>query len=202
MSDEQANPSARRRSGEVERLRELERPNEGPVLELIDAHTLGLPDEAALREHARRVCSQTDANHTCRSYSYPLALIATHTNRVGCDIERVAPCDEAFADSIRTPAERVAAGACRDDGGLDPMGRYPNPTGEMAATAELDRRITSLWSSKEALAKALGNALDYDPRRLQGPGSWPDGRSGPWRTREIELPDGYVGWVCWCVTES
>lgn len=177
MSNEHANLGARRRSGE------LERPNEGPGLELIDAHRLGLPDEAALREHARRVCSQTDANHTCRSYSYPLALIATHTDRVGCDIERMAPCDEAFADSIRTPAERAAA----DDD---------------ADQADRDRRITSLWSSKEALAKALGDALDYDPRRLEGPGSWPDGRSGPWRTREIELPDGYVGWVCWCVTES
>jgi len=198
VSDEQANPSARRRSGE------LERPNGGPGLELIDAHRLGLPDEAALREHARLVCSQTNANHTCRSYSYPLALIATHTNRVGCDIERVAPCDEAFAESIRTPAEQAAAAACHDDGDLDPMGRDANPTGEVtaAAIAELDHRITSLWSSKEALAKALGDALDYDPRRLQGPGSWPDGRSGPWRAQEIGLPDGYVGWVCWCVTES
>ncbi len=176
--------------------------SEGLGIQLLDARTLGFADEAALREHARRVCSQTGANHTCRSYSYPLALIATHTNRVGCDIERVAPCDEAFADSIRTPAEQAAAAACRDGGDLDPMGKDVNPTGEATAAAELDRRITSLWSSKEALAKALGDALDYDPRRLEGPGSWPDGRSGPWRAQEIELPDGYVGWVCWCVTES
>lgn len=144
---------------------------------------LDLADEATLREHCRELCARIEARHASRSYSYPLALVATHNNRVGCDIERVVPCEEAFADSIRTPTELAAADNDSD-------------------RADRDRNVTSLWSSKEALAKALGDALDYDPRRLEGPGLWPDGRSGPWRAQEIELPDGYVGWVCWCVTES
>ncbi len=103
--------------------------------------------------------------------------MAWHSAPVGVDIERVAPCDEAFADSIRTPAERAAA---------TPQRRLP------------DRHITSLWSSKEALSKALGDALDYDPRRLEGPQAWPNGRSGPWRAVTLDLADDeHVAWLCW-----
>jgi hypothetical protein len=153
-----------------------------PGVELLDARQLGLHDETALREHARRACAGTGAPYTSRSYSFPLALIAWHTAQVGCDVERIAPCDEAFADSIRTPAERAAA-------------QSEEATGE---DADHDRRITSLWCSKEALAKALGDALDYDPRRLEGPGSWPDGRSGSWRAASLDLAgDHVVAWVCW-----
>lgn len=194
MSDERASPGER------------ERPGEGPGIELIDARALGLADEAALREHARRVSAQTGAPHTSRSYSYPLALIAWHAQEVGCDIERVAPCDAAFADSIRTPAERAAAlreqsassiGAS-ENGDSPDSSPDSSPSPDAAADrAAFDRRITSLWSSKEALAKALGDALDYDPRRLEGPCAWPDGRSGSWRARALEPAEEYVGWVCW-----
>jgi hypothetical protein len=94
---------------------------------------------------------------------------------VGVDIERVGRCDDAFACSIQTPAERATG----------------SPHGDR------DRYLTSLWSSKEALAKALGEPLAYEPRRLEGPGAWPEGRSGPWRARALDLGAGYLGWVCW-----
>jgi hypothetical protein len=152
-----------------------------PEVQLIDARTIGLGDEPALREHARGLSADTGAPFTSRSYSFPLALLAWHTAPVGCDIEHVAPCDEAFADSIRTPEERAAAAA-----------REAVPE-----DADRDRCITSLWSSKEALAKALGDALDYDPRRLEGPGAWPDGRSGALRAATLDVADGYVAWLCW-----
>lgn len=142
----------------------------------IDARAIGLPDEPALREHARARSAGTGASSTSRSYCFPLALVAWHTSPVGVDIERVGPCDQAFADSIRTPAER-AAGWPADDP---------------------DRVFTSLWSSKEALSKALGDALDYDPRWLEGPGAWPDGRSGPWRAATLDVGEDHVAWLCWC----
>jgi 4'-phosphopantetheinyl transferase superfamily len=142
---------------------------------LIDARAAGARDEASLRELARTGSTEAGAPFTSRSYHFPFALVAAHSAAVGVDIERVEPCDAAFADSIRTPAE-LSAGPPREDH---------------------DRYFTSLWSSKEALAKALGDALAYDPRRLEGPGAWPDGRSGPWSARALELGPEHVGWVCW-----
>jgi hypothetical protein len=57
--------------------------------------------------------------------------------------------------------------------------------------------VTSLWSSKEALAKALGDALAYDPRRLESPLNWEDGAAGRWRARELTPEPGYVAWLVW-----
>jgi hypothetical protein len=105
-----------------------------------------------------------------RSYCDPYALVGFHDGLVGVDIERVVGCDAGFAESITTPDERVPC---------------------------TDAEIVSLWSGKEALAKALGDAVDYDPRRLQSPGAWPAGVSGAWRASALELPDGYVGWLGW-----
>jgi phosphopantetheinyl transferase len=60
-----------------------------------------------------------------------------------------------------------------------------------------DAYVSSLWSSKEALAKALGDPLHYDPRRLESPMSWPGGRAGPWRAARLATPDGHTAWLCW-----
>jgi hypothetical protein len=105
-----------------------------------------------------------------RSYCDPYALVAFHDGPVGVDIERVVACDARFAESITTPAERVP---------------------------RTDAEIVSLWSGKEALAKALGDAVDYDPRRLEAPGGWPGGINGAWRAAALALPAGCVGWLCW-----
>jgi hypothetical protein len=52
-----------------------------------------------------------------------------------------------------------------------------------------DRFFTSLWSSKEALSK--------------GPGSWPDGSSGPWRASSLDVGEGgHVAWLCWRAEDS
>jgi len=144
-----------------------------PQVVLLDARADGL-DEAGLRARARDVAAD-GGRRSSRSYRFPLALVAFNDGPIGVDIERVESCDEAFADSIRTPSERMAG--------------WPE--------GDSDRFFTSLWSSKEALAKALGDALAYDPRRLEGPSAWPDGRSGPWHARALELGPEHVGWVCW-----
>ncbi|HTX13395.1 MAG TPA: 4'-phosphopantetheinyl transferase superfamily protein [Solirubrobacteraceae bacterium] len=143
-----------------------------PVVALLDASADGR-DEAALRARARELGAAVGADRVSRSYCRPYALVGWHSEPIGVDVERVVTCPPEFAPSISTPAELAAA-------------RWTT-----------DTEIVSLWSSKEALSKALGDALDYDPRRLESPAGWPGGVCGPWRAATLPLPDGYCGWVCW-----
>ena len=151
-------------------------PDGGPEVYLLDARAHGL-DEAGLRGWARARTAIAGADggaYVTRSYRYPYALVAWHSQPVGVDIERLEPDDAAFIDSICTPAER----------------------------ADLERLTesqsgSSLWSSKEALSKALGDALAYDPRRLPSPLTWHNGAAGAWRCAQLEAPSGHVAWVCW-----
>jgi phosphopantetheinyl transferase len=131
-------------------------------------------DDAALRAWTRGA-TPPDASYVSRSYRFPYALVAWHTEPLGVDIERVEPFDAAFLASICTPDERAA----------------------VARLEEPDACVASLWSSKEALSKALGDPLRYDPRRLDSPMRWPDGRCGPWRAAEIAAPPGHTAWLCW-----
>ncbi len=94
---------------------------------------------------------------------------------MGTDIERIGPCDEAFAESICTPSERSGV---------------PGPF-------DRDIYLISLWSGKEALAKALGDAMAYEPSQLGSPAGWPLGRAGAWRAEELSAPPGHVAWLCW-----
>ena len=119
--------------------------------------------------------NQAAPSHSSRSHRYPYALVACHAAPVGVDFERVEPFDGSFFVSMCTPSE-LAQQVDFDD---------------------LDGYAISLWSSKEALAKALGDAVAYDPRRLGSPMLWPDGRSGPWRAVALPVPSGHSGWLCW-----
>jgi hypothetical protein len=148
-----------------------------PVVRLLDARRDGL-DEPALRERARAVTAALGRSHATRSYRFPYALVAAHDGPVGVDLERVEHVDRAFAASIATPDELEAldAGEAGDD---------------LAAWA------IALWSGKEALAKALGDALSYDPRRLPSPLRWPNLRAGAWRAVPLPVPARHAGWLCW-----
>lgn len=146
----------------------------GPDVVLLDALQAGL-DEPGLRDWARTSAASTGAADTSRSYRYPYALVASHSEPVGVDVERIEPFEQVFLESILTPSERRAG--VRD--------------------ADPDRFIASLWSSKEALSKALGDAVRYDPRRLDSPMFWPDAGSGPWRAASLPVPAGHVAWLCW-----
>lgn len=143
-----------------------------PRVRLLDARERDL-DETGLRAWARAE-SSTAAN-VARSYCYPYALVASHDAQVGVDIERIEPCDERFAELIGTPSERA----------------------EAASTSDRDGYLTGLWCSKEALSKALGDALRYEPARLASPLRWPGGRAGSWRASELSAPRGHVAWLCW-----
>jgi len=147
-----------------------------PAVVLLDARVRGL-DGPGLRAWARGGVAPDGAEFVSRSYREPFALVGWHGGRVGVDIERLDPLDRAFAESICTPAERKSFGGRLDDPEL----------------------VASLWCSKEALAKALGDALAHDPRRLPSPLTWPDGAAGRWRARRLrsEAPTGHVAWLCW-----
>jgi hypothetical protein len=146
-----------------------------PELRLLDARVAGL-DPAGLRAVARNLTDDAAAAYATRSYRFPWALVAWHDAPVGVDVERVGHVERSFAESIATPRERT----------------------ELAGVTDLDRWATDLWSSKEALAKALDDAVLYDPRRLDAPARWPGLRSGRWQAARIAtLPPGHVGWLCW-----
>jgi phosphopantetheinyl transferase (holo-ACP synthase) len=139
-----------------------------------------------LREVTRSRCEHAGGRIRSRSYSYPYALIASFDASVGVDIEALEPVPEDFANSICTPQERAHAQR------LGLLG----PDRDLAAIR--------LWSAKEALAKALGDALHYDPRRLDSPLLWDSCAqdpnlytSGIWAARQLDLPADYLGWACW-----
>jgi 4'-phosphopantetheinyl transferase superfamily len=154
-------------------LTELEVAPGGPRVALLSARRPGA-DEAALKERARAQAAGS-GQHTSRSYRYPFALVAWHGEPVGIDLERNGSCGEVFGASICTPSELRSA---PEDGARDAY-------------------LTSLWCSKEALAKALGDARRYDPRRLGSPIFWPQGQAGPWRAAVLAAPAGHNAWLCW-----
>ena len=83
-------------------------------------------DEPGLRDPGANVSSERRPAHTSRSYRYPYALVASHSEPVGVDIERIEAFHQAFLESILTPSERRAGSS-----GADP-----------------DRFVATLWSSR------------------------------------------------------
>lgn len=149
-----------------------------PTLVRLDARERQL-DEPQLRAWARALCDSVQARYASasfsRSYAFPYALVAWHDGALGVDVEQVTPCPQGFAHTILTPQEQR--------------------TQDVSELSDTD--LTSIWSSKEALAKALGDARRYEPTQLDSPCAWPGGRAGPWRARPLALPLGLVGWLCW-----
>jgi hypothetical protein len=134
-----------------------------------------LLDGPDLRGRAWAAAAAAGAPFASRSYRAPYALVAWHDARVGVDIERVQEFTPDFDKLICAPEERTAA----------------------AEAADRDRFLADLWSGKEALAKALGDALSHDPARLPSPLMWRAGAAGRWRARRVPVPDGHVGWLVW-----
>jgi len=106
---------------------------------------------------------------TSRSYRHHYGLVASWTWRVGVDIECIDL--TVTADAVLTPTEASVAGGPAD--------------------------WCAWWSAKEGLAKALGDARHYDPRRLGSPALWPFGHEGRWYAQRLDVPEGLVGWVVW-----
>ncbi len=140
----------------------------------------GADADARLRELARSHRRAGLAAHRSRSYRAPLGLVAWGATPLGVDLERIEPTTRGFGESICTPAERALFGDLLEEPTL----------------------ATSLWSAKEALAKALGDALAHDPRRLESPLTWPGGVAGRWRARQLDAAEGHIAWLVWTVSET
>jgi hypothetical protein len=149
-----------------------------PHVTLLDARQLGV-DSATLRTRARSLTAASGAPFVSRSYRFPYALAGWHCGPIGIDIEQIGPLDSDFADLICTPDEQS----------------------ELVSVDDRDTYLTSLWCSKEALGKALGDALLYEPGRLEAPVRWPLLRSGPWRAWALDVEPTHVAWVCWRIPD-
>jgi len=163
-----------------------------PAVYLLDASVQGW-DEKELRAQARAVAAQKRAPYSSRSYRYPYALVAWHSAPVGVDLEVVEAANLALADVICTEAERRLLATVHDQASY----------------------LSRLWSAKEALAKALGDAVLYEPHRLGSPMLWLPERfsaqsrlglitlaSGRWQATSLRVPYGHVGWLCWVAVPS
>lgn len=144
----------------------------GPRVYLLEVGTTDAMGQE-LPDAARALTDQLGAACASRSYCAPFAVVAVHHHAVGVDIERVSTWEPRQLASILTPGERTR----------------PLPTD--------DRWATSIWASKEALAKALGHPVSYDPRRLGSPHFWPTGQAGRWRASQFPAPAHHVAWLCW-----
>lgn len=142
-----------------------------PNVLLVEAHARSGIDE--LRAAARELCARSEVRFASRAYRYPFALVATHQFRVGVDIERFVGFTALDAPAILSPGERAR--------GIE----------------FTDEQVSSIWSGKEALAKALGDALDYEPGRLESPWFWREGRCGRYLAASFSVGDEFGAWVVW-----
>lgn len=162
---------------------QLELPDQPLVICITD----GTP--ASLRQRARLQCDGR-FSHWSRSYSGNVALVAGWNQRVGIDIELTDLAREAswsftnerFRSSMLTSEERSRIAS----------EEVPGPT----------LSATSVWSSKEAVAKALGTPRQFDPARLTGAAVWIDARRGRWRAAYLDLTPLGLDAVAWTVYED
>ena len=114
--------------------------------------------------------------HFSLSHAGERVMAAVSDRPVGCDVERIAPHDEAVAREYLTDkelswVERTSSGSDRD------------------------REFIRLWVRKEAYVKAVGRGFEIEPKSVSVlVGEFPPG----WCFRDLDFPDGYLG----CVTGS
>jgi len=143
-------------------------------------------DHERLRSRARHECDERWP-HWSRSYSGDHAVIAGWRDRVGVDVEALdRPIEatwslhnELFRTTMMTAEERE----------LTPP-RGPETARHLAL---------SLWCSKEALAKALGTPLEWEPTRLRGPALWPSREVGRWRATYLGADVLHFRALAWVV---
>lgn len=78
------------------------------------------------------------------------AIAVAEEAPVGVDIEPISPRDDAFAETVCGPRERMLLDACAKAAGAAP-----------------EEWLTRLWCAKEALGKRRGSGVDGSPRRFE-----------------------------------
>lgn len=143
--------------------------------------------KARVRDLSQHMAKRIGASHISRTYSGDMAAVAVGRSRVGIDVELLGAIAEqrwtspqAFATTILCPHERAGFEI------LPPRRRFS---------------MSSLWASKESLAKALGDARAYEPSRLETPGL--GALMSGWVCEYVEVRDtGGAHYALWLVFED
>lgn len=125
-----------------------------------------------------------------RSYSSDYAVVVFASHRCGIDIELPTPSDPEW--SLESPLYQLAVLA-KGEKDLVLATEYRN-----------DKDLASvLWSSKEALAKALGNASAYEPTDLYSPITWGIKSPENWKAKHVDyITEDDERIVIWVVVEK
>ena len=145
-------------------------------------------DSTSLRFRAREFCDDSWP-HWSRSYSGVTALVAGWHHRVGLDFE--------FLDRVNEPTWSIEHGYFRSS----MMTSEERETWSVGTTLDARASATSVWCSKEALAKALGTPQELNPARLTGPTTWSNAGRGCWRARFLDTHSLGCDAVAWVVFE-
>lgn len=109
--------------------------------------------------------------HFSISHAGGRVMVAVDDRPVGCDVEKIAPFDEAVARECLTDEE--LARVKRASPGLD-----------------RDREFIRLWVRKEAYVKAVGCGFGIGPKSIS---VLSDETPPGWCFRDLDFPDGYLG---------
>ncbi len=174
------------------------------TLETPDVYLLIGDNRSSLRDMAKEL-SELSGLYWSRSYRNELALVATWKRKVGIDIEFLGteftseePLFDLTAvfdqDNDRTLEWSAISGAEKPIASSALFFSEQNETtlADIILTEEENTYLSSfpdedkisqllkIWSAKEALTKALGDALSYNPKFLTSPVMWPESKSGRW----------------------
>ena len=111
--------------------------------------------------------------HFSISHSDERVMAAVGDGPIGCDVEKIAPFDEAIARECLTDEE------------LARVKRMP-------PDLDRDRAFIRLWVRKEAYAKAVGKGFGIE---LKSVSVLLDRFPPGWCFRDLDFPDGYLGCV-------
>ena len=105
------------------------------------------------------------------SHAGDRVMAAVGDGQVGCDVEKIAPFDEAVARQCLTDEELATV-------------KRASPG------SERDREFVRLWVRKEAYVKADGRGFGIEPKSVSVlADKFPPG----WCFRDLHFPDGYLG---------
>lgn len=143
------------------------------------------PDSRKVDSNDSYVTSD-DYAHRSRSHSGNFTIEIISNVRCGVDLEAARAADESW--SIESPMFQKAILAHGEYEQVLQSRHVMHPYLE-----------TLIWSSKEALSKALGDATNYEPSQLATPLTWTDGKSARWQALHLDLlnetGEMFVVWV-------
>lgn len=109
--------------------------------------------------------------HFSLSHAGDRVMAAVGDSPVGCDVERIAPFDEAVARECLTAEEQAKV-------------KRASPG------SDRDREFVRLWVRKEAYVKAVGRGFSIEPMSVSVlADKFPPG----WCFRDLNFPGGYLG---------